>query len=106
MTCEWSHWIRRRGRDKAEKSLLSISWYFSICFFLSPVFSQILCFGQNVWHFFLKLSSALSIVTMNKDLISSIIYMFPSFYPPYPHFKRMLIGLPVKKCYIAASVLR
>jgi len=55
---------------------------------------------------FLKLSPALNIITVNKDLISSIIYAFPSFCPLYPHFTRMLIGLPVKKCYITASVLR
>lgn len=104
VTCGWSHWIRRSG-DKAEKSLLPIPWYFSICFFSLLYFLKFYAL-DSVLHFFLKLSSALSIVTMNRDLISSIFYMFPSFCPPYPRFKRMLIGLPVKKCYVAASVLR
>lgn len=91
--------------DEAGKSLLATSWDFSICFFSLLHFLKFKTL-DSVWHFFLKLSSALSIVTVNKDLISSIIYMFPSFCPPYPQFKGMLIGLPVKKCYIAASALR
>lgn len=91
--------------DEAGESSLATSWDFSICFFSLLHFLKFKAL-DSVWHFFLKLSSALSIVTVNKDLISSIIYMFPSFCPPYPQFKRMLIGLPVKKCYIAASALR
>lgn len=49
VTCRWSHLISRRSKDKAEKSLFSVSWYFSICFF----HLQFLNFYalDSVWHF-------------------------------------------------------
>lgn len=46
---------------------------------LSCSFSTFMLWTQ--FGILLKLSPALSIITVNKDLISSIIYMFPSFCP-------------------------
>lgn len=105
VTCRWSRLISTRSGDKAGKSFFSISWYSSICCFSLLQFLSF-CALDSVWHFPEIIPGILSIVTVKKDLISSIIYMFPSFCPLYPHFKGMLIGLPVKKSYIAASVLR
>lgn len=84
VTCRWSHLISR-SRDKAKISLFSASWYLSVYFFSLLQFLNFMLWIQ--FGIFLKLSPALNIVTVNKDLISSIIYMFPSFCPLYSHLK-------------------